>query len=190
MQEISSRCTIVSHPTRYYASRLLSSVARLVRFIELRSSFSMTRARLSKAFIERLNLAKSDRAAVFRATITMSNPSSTGIDRAVSRSRRFTRLRTTALPTRLLTEKPKRVAAWPFGRTFTTKSLSAHDRPSAHAVLKSAVFRKRLCCCISRGYTVRRSRPLNIRRFSTFLPLLLRIRDRKPCTRILRLFFG
>lgn len=50
--------------------------------------------------------------------------------RMASRSRRLMRLRATALPIRLLTEKPKRLYGKWLGRTHRTNSSLVYDRPS------------------------------------------------------------
>lgn len=94
------------------------------------------------------------------------------------------------MPTRLLMEKPNRVVSVPLDRTPTTRSLFAHDRPSARVAAKSADLLSRLSRCIKHDYTVNWARPLNIRRLSTLRPFLVCIRDRNPWTRILRRFFG
>ncbi len=147
-------------------------------------------ARLNRLFAERSRFTKSAVPASLRAIITTSNPFWTEADRAHSRNRRLILFRTTAFPSRLLTEKPNRVVSPRLGLTLTTRSLSAHDRPSAHAAAKSPDFLSRLSRCIGYRHTVRRVRPLNIRRLRTLRPPRVRILDRNPCTRIRLRFFG
>ena len=59
----------------------------------------------------------------------MSHPACSGVNRKISRSKRFTLFLTTALPTRRLTEKPYLDEVSPLGKAFiTTKSLT-HELP-------------------------------------------------------------
>ena len=69
--------------------------------------------------------------------------------RAVSLSLRFTRFRTTALPTLLLTEKPNRQCSASVRRAMSTSLLSAQLLPSRLTAAKSFVFLRRCCFCIS-----------------------------------------
>ena len=59
----------------------------------------------------------------------ISQPGRTGVCLIISRSRRFTRFLTTALPTRRLTTKPNRDEPRPLGKALMTISLAAQDLP-------------------------------------------------------------
>jgi hypothetical protein len=63
--------------------------------------------------------------------------------RTASRTRRFTPLRTTALPTRFPTEIPSLVASPSFGATYRTRSGCPHERRIARTRWNSAGRRRR-----------------------------------------------
>jgi len=79
----------------------------------------------------------------FRAINTKSQPCWTGVKRTASRILRFARLRVTALPIRLPTEKPALLTPRPFRFTLSTSSLSDHERFSARSAPKSLDFVRR-----------------------------------------------
>ncbi len=72
-----------------------------------------------------------------RAMITTSHPVSHVLDRTASLSILFTRLRTTAFPTRLLTEKPTLFCSRPLGMARITNKPLAQDLPSPCTLAKS-----------------------------------------------------
>lgn len=74
-------------------------------------------------------VAKSALAAGLRAITIKSHPGVSFICLNISRSRRFIRFRTTALPTRRLTVRPYLVAPSPLGNALITISFAAQDRP-------------------------------------------------------------
>jgi hypothetical protein len=80
-----------------------------------------------------------------RAAKTTSHPGATcGHSwRTTSRRRRRTRLRTTALPSRLPTEKPQRDPSWSLASTPMARRLCDHHRPWLRTAWKRAVWRKR-----------------------------------------------
>jgi hypothetical protein len=80
-----------------------------------------------------------------RAIKTISHPSAikTRRRRTASRMRRLTRLRTTALPMRLLAAKPKRLYSKSLGRAHKTIKRLAHDLPFCRTRWKSALSLRR-----------------------------------------------
>lgn len=90
-------------------------------------------------------------AAGLRAMSTISQPSLTAVSRAASRIRRRTRLRVTAFPTRLLTEKPKRTRFNSLGNARRTSSGWTHALPCAKSRAKSASRTSRFSLLKTRG---------------------------------------
>ena len=80
---------------------------------------------------------KLDVAVPARAMKTTSHPASHVLDRTASLSILFTRLRTTAFPTRLLTEKPTLFFSRPLGMALMTSRLLAQDLPPPCTLAKS-----------------------------------------------------
>ena len=71
-----------------------------------------------------------------------SHPSSIRLLRAASRSLRFTRLRVTAFPTPLPTEKPNRLTHSPFGLVTNTNSRSKRPLRRRSAAKSSGLVRR------------------------------------------------
>ncbi len=86
-------------------------------------------ARDSKLSTVFLSVAKSAFAAGGRTIITTSDDDLRGILGEISRSWRFSRFLTTALPTFLLTEKPKRDTGRPLGMARKTSKGDAWELP-------------------------------------------------------------
>ena len=80
---------------------------------------------------------ESETAAPARAMKTTSQPTSHFLDRTASLSILLTRLRTTAFPTRLLTEKPTLCTSRPLGTALITSKRLAQDLPSLYTLAKS-----------------------------------------------------
>lgn len=90
-------------------------------------------------------------AAEGRADTTTFSPSRNGVERRASRSRRFTRFRTVALPTRRPTASPNRVStSWDLA-TPITNSASLRRVPCVFVYSKSARRCKRRCACMVLG---------------------------------------
>ena len=104
-----------------------------------------TRARRSNSSVASRNDGQEASAAGARAMNTRSCPGNRSVRRCrtASRTRRFTPLRTTALPTRFPTEIPSRVASPSFGATYRTRSGCPHERRIARTRWKSAGRRRR-----------------------------------------------
>jgi len=81
-------------------------------------------------------------AAAGRAINIISHPGSTGASRKISRSNRFTLFLVTALPIRLLTEKPYLDKLSPLGNAFITIKLLTHDLPSLFPLLTSLLTKE------------------------------------------------
>jgi len=116
-----------------------------------------TRARRSKSSAASRRAGQEASAAGARAMNTRSCPGSSSGRRwrTASRTRRFTPLRTTALPTRFPTEMPSLVVGPSFGATYRTRSGCPHERRIARTRWKSA-GRRRRC---ARRMTARPSPP-------------------------------
>ena len=112
--------------------------------------------------------------------------------RLTARRRRRTRLRVTALPTDLLTMKPKRRAsAVAEGRTCRTAPFVPTRRPRRAAVRKSTGRVTRLALASTVGdYAESSVRPLRRRAARMARPARVRMRSRKPCTLARRRLFG
>ena len=80
---------------------------------------------------------------------TMSQPSFVGIGLTPSRSSRFTRFRTTALPNRFPTAKPYRVHPSSLGNALSTTKLLAQDLPSLNTASRSLSLVSRFSLPIS-----------------------------------------
>ena len=146
---------------------------------------------------------KSASPAPFRAMRTVSHPGADAELRTISRKRRLTRLRTTALPTRFPVTKQKRLRSKPLGSTLITKRPLATLRPRPWISEIRLAPPSLWCRCIvsknavgeqssqqTVGYTDSRCRPLKRRRRKTARPSEVRERERKPCTRARRRFLG
>ncbi len=117
-----------------------------------------------------------------------------------SRKRRFTRFRTTALPTRLLTEKPKRLWSSPLGSTQSTNRKWGHERPSLFTRWNSSSSLRRYLFSIAgirleqfegpMDQTVSLLRPFSRRALRTLRPPGVRMRARNPWLLLRFLFLG
>ena len=124
--------------------------------------------------------------------------SSGRVRRKISRSRRRTRFRVTAFPTRRGTEIPRRGRRAP-GRIREKKDLdvaSGNAHPGGVALFEfpafaeAVVFREGLGDGRARVHTESFLRPLRRRAESTARPARVRIRTRKPCVRLRRRLLG
>jgi hypothetical protein len=98
---------------------------------------------------------KPDIAVLARAMKTTSHPVSQVLDRTASLSILFTRLRTTAFPTRLLTEKPTLFCSRPLGMALITNRRLAQEFPSPCTLAKSLLRVRRSCLLIANMGTKR-----------------------------------
>jgi len=167
-----------------------------------------TPARSSSDAVAERRRGKSAAAAFVFAERTQSKPWFVGRARTVSRRRRRTRLRTMALPRRLLVTKPKRLWSESVGKILNTRRSLLQVRPLAKTASKSLRWRSLICLgkpnavlrfhgppagSLGAGVadqTESRHLPLRVRRFRMALPVLVRLRFMKPCRRARRLFFG
>lgn len=78
-----------------------------------------------------------------RAISTRSQPPFVGIIRAASLIHRFNRFLRTALPRRLLTEKPKRLTSMPLGKTRKASKGLPQDLPIRHTSMKRTFLARR-----------------------------------------------
>lgn len=111
---------------------------------------SISRARSNTSCTAASSAAYEASAAGARAVSTTSQPRVMPVSarRTISRSRRRTRLRTTAFPIRLETEKPQRVVPTSFGLAASVTSGWLHRRPCRRTASKSAERRRRCWSCI------------------------------------------
>jgi hypothetical protein len=117
-------------------------VLRAVRFFDVE-----TCSRFSSRFMDRLNSQKLAGAAPCLAITTTSHPSSTFADAAAAFRRRLILFLVTALPSRLLTENPKRVVDSP-RLAITTNLPSDLLLPSRQTAANSRDFLRRRSGCM------------------------------------------
>ena len=122
-----------------------------------------------------------------RAMNIASHPGCTGIRRTISLIRRRRRFRNTAPPRDFPTAKPKQLSGMPLGNALSTSSLWLQVLPSRYIWENRPRPWSR-----ARGFIQRASlqRPFSRLRWITARPARVFIRERKPCTRCRRLFFG
>ena len=110
--------------------------------------------------------------------------------RTTCRKRRFTRLRTTAGPTALLTTKPTVVVSDAPGTTWVTRVWLTDRLPARIVERKSPLRRKRYARASTSIYAESFARPLRRRDDRIDRPARVRIRRRKPCFLLRRRLFG